>query len=105
MTWTLLLSLAVIVFLNRYIFLEPKFAFKLPQFIEQMLQYSAPCLLTAICAPIVFFHGEELRTLPLDAYFLTAILCVVFALISKKILLNLSLSLLCFYALNYFLHG
>ncbi|WP_296280714.1 AzlD domain-containing protein [uncultured Acinetobacter sp.] len=105
MTWILLLSLAFIVFINRYFFLEPKIAFKLPVFVENMLQYSAPCLLTAICAPIVFFHGEELRTLPLDAYFLTAILCVVFALISKKILLNLSLSLLCFYTLNYFLHG
>lgn len=105
MTWILLLSLAFIVFINRYFFLEPKIAFKLPVFVENMLQYSAPCLLTAICAPIVFFHGEELRALPLDAYFLTAILCIVFALISKKILLNLSLSLLCFYALNYFLHG
>ena len=105
MTWILLLSLAFIVFINRYFFLEPKIAFKLPVFVENMLQYSAPCLLTAICAPIVFFHGEELRALPLDAYFLTAILCIVFALISKKILLNLSLSSLCFYTLNYFLHG
>ena len=104
MTWTLLLSLAVIVFLNRYVFLEPKFAFKLPQFIEQMLQYSAPCLLTAICAPIVFFNGQQLRSLPLDAYFLTAIICVVLALISKKILVNLGLSLLCFYALFYLLN-
>ncbi len=101
MTWTLLLSLAVIVFLNRYVFLEPKIAFKLPHFIEQMLQYSAPCLLTAICAPIVFFNGDQFRTLPLDAYFITAIICVVLALISNKILMNLGLSLLCFYALFY----
>lgn len=69
-----------------------------------MLQYSAPCLLTAICAPIVFFDGQQLRNLPLDAYFLTAIICVFLALISQKILVNLGLSLLCFYGLFYLLN-
>ena len=103
MTWLLLLSLALIVFLNRYFFLEPKVAFKLPHWIENMLQYSTPCLLTAICAPIVFFNDQQLRALPLDAYFLTAIICIVLALISKKILVNLGLSLLCFYGLFYLL--
>jgi len=104
MTWTLLLILAAIVFINRYFFLEPKIAFKLPVVIENMLQYSAPCLLTAICAPIVFFNGDHLRNLPLDAYFLTAIICIIFAYISQKILLNLVLSLVCFYALFYLLN-
>lgn len=104
MTWTLLLSLALIVFINRYFFLEPKVDFKLPTLIGYMLQYSAPCLLTAICAPIVFFNGNALRSLPLDAYFLAAIICVILALISKKILINLALSLVCFYVLYYFLN-
>lgn len=104
MTWLLLLSLAVIVFMNRYFFLEPKVVLRLPVFIEKMLHYSAPCLLTAICAPIVFFEGESFRNLPLDAYFLTAIICVFLAFISKKILLNLGLSLLCFYSLLSILH-
>jgi len=104
MTWILLLALAVIVFINRYFFLEPKIVFKLPMIIEDMLQYSAPCLLTAICAPIIFFDGHVLRSLPLDAYFLAALLCVVFAFIFKKILLSLTLSLLCFYGLLYLLN-
>ena len=104
MTWTLLLSLALIVFINRYFFLEPKVDFKLPTLIGHMLQYSAPCLLTAICAPIVFFNGNALRSLPMDAYFLAAMICVILALISKKILINLALSLVCFYVLYYFLN-
>jgi branched-subunit amino acid transport protein len=34
MTWTLLLTLAAIVLINRYFFLEPKIALKLPRVIE-----------------------------------------------------------------------
>lgn len=103
MTWILLFSLAVIVFANRYFFLEPKISIQLPQYAQQMLRYSAPCLLTAICTPIIFFDGEQLRDLPLDPYFLTAILAVIFALVLKRILLSLGLSLLSFYLLNYFI--
>lgn len=103
MTWFLLLTLASIVFVNRYFFLEPKVALKLPVLIRNMLQYSAPCLLTAICAPIIFFNEGQLRSLPLDPYFLTAILCVIFSILIKKILLSLVLSLFCFYLLNYLL--
>lgn len=101
MTWSLLFTLATIVFLNRYFFLEPRFNLKLPVFFRHMLQYSAPCLLTAICAPIVFFQGEHIREIPLDPYFLATILTVIFALIFKKILLSLVMSLVCFYVLEF----
>ena len=103
MTWLLLLSLAGIVLINRYFFLEPKVAFKLPAMIENMLQYSAPCLLTAICAPIIFFQGDQLRVNIFDPYILSATLCVILALLNQRILLNLSLALVCFYTLNYLL--
>lgn len=103
MTWLLLCSLALIVFINRYVFLEPKVAIRLPVFFQQMLQYSAPCLLVAICAPIVFFQGDQLRVNIFDPYILSAVLCVILALLNQQILLNLSLALVCFYTLNYFL--
>lgn len=99
MIWLLLLSLALIVFCNRYLFLEPNIKLRLPVLIEKMLNYSAPCLLTAICAPIVFFDGSSLRSIPLDPYFIAAIFCVIFALIFKNLLLNLALSLAVFYIL------
>lgn len=104
MTWILLLSLAVIVFANRYFFLEPKVSIQLPQFAQQMLHYSAPCLLSAICTPIIFFNGEQLRHLPVDPYFLTAILAVIFMVLFKKVLLTLGLSLLSFYLLDYLIN-
>lgn len=55
MTWALLLTLAAVVFFNRYVFLEPKVAIRLPKLLERMLHYAAPCLLAAICVPIVFY--------------------------------------------------
>ncbi|MBU3846115.1 MAG: AzlD domain-containing protein [Candidatus Acinetobacter avistercoris] len=104
MNWILLLTLAVVVFFNRYFFLEPNVSFELPKFVQQMLSYSAPCLLTAICTPIIFFNGDQLRSLPLDPYLITAILCIIFAVLFKKILVNLLLSLCAFYLLSCFLH-
>lgn len=102
MSWSLLLTLAVIVFFNRYIFLEPKFAIRLPAVFQKMLQYSAPCLLVAICAPIVFFQDNQLRLDLLNPYLLSAGLCVILAFIGRHILLNLVLCLICFYTLNFF---
>ena len=49
MTWSLLLILALVIFMLRYFFLEPAVPVKLPPVIRQALGYSAPCLLTAIC--------------------------------------------------------
>ena len=101
MTWMLLLSLAFLVFINRYFFLEPRVNLELSQIFRQMLQYSAPCLLTAICAPIIFFKETTFREIPLNPYFIAAILTVIFALLIKRILLSLGLSLLCFYLLQF----
>lgn len=103
MTWILLLTLAAVVFFNRYFFLEPNVSIELPECVQQMLSYSAPCLLTAICTPIVFFNGDQLRSLPLDPYFITAILCIIFTVLFKKILFNFVLSLCAFYLFGYFL--
>ena len=105
MTWSLLLILASIVFVNRYVFLEPKVSFKLPAVLENMLQYSAPCLLTAICVPLVFFEHDQLRNLPANPYFLGALFCIFLAVYSQKFILNLVLALLGFYLLLYWING
>jgi len=51
MNWFLLIILALVVFMNRYILLEPNIPLRLPKWFQQSLQYSAPCLLTAIATP------------------------------------------------------
>lgn len=97
MTWTYILILAAIVFFNRYLFLEPKVDVKFPHFFEKMLKYSAPCLLTAICAPIIFYQDDAFRAFANNPYLYGAIFCVLMILWLKKTLLSIILSLVFFY--------
>ena len=97
MTWTYILILAAIVFFNRYLFLEPKVDVKFPHFFEKMLKYSAPCLLTAICAPIIFYQDDAFRAFVNNPYLYGAIFCVLMILWLKKMLLSIILSLVFFY--------
>lgn len=97
MTWTYIFILAAIVFFNRYLFLEPKVDIKFPHFFEKMLKYSAPCLLTAICAPIIFYQDDTFRAFANNPYLYGAIFCVLMILWLKKMLLSIILSLVFFY--------
>ncbi|MEB3753999.1 AzlD domain-containing protein [Acinetobacter sp. MD2(2019)] len=103
MTWIMIFTLAAIVFLNRSIFLSPNIKIRFPSFMERMLKYSAPCLLTAICFPVIFFEGEQIRSLPTNAYFYAAIFCIILAYCRVKIIYNVMMSLLIFYSLNFLL--
>lgn len=97
MTWTYIFILAAIVFFNRYLFLEPRVDIKFPHFFEKMLKYSAPCLLTAICAPIIFYQDDAFRAFVNNPYLYGAIFCVLMILWLKKTLLSIILSLVFFY--------
>ncbi|PJG44370.1 branched-chain amino acid transporter [Acinetobacter tandoii] len=100
MSWVFIFLLAGIVFFNRYVFLEPKVAIQFPVFFERMLKYSAPCLLTAICIPIIFYDAGEWRSLASNSYFYATIFCVLVSIILRRVLLSLALSLLFFYTLE-----
>lgn len=103
MTWTYIFILAAIVFFNRYLFLEPKVDVKFPHFFEKMLKYSAPCLLTAICAPIIFYQDDTFRVFANNPYLYGAIFCVLMILWLKKTLLSIILSLVFFYMVIMFM--
>ena len=103
MTWTYILILAAIVFFNRYLFLEPRVDVKFPHFFEKMLKYSAPCLLTAICAPIIFYQDDAFRAFVNNPYLYGAIFCVLMILWLKKMLLSIILSLVFFYMVIMFM--
>ena len=103
MTWTYILILAAIVFFNRYLFLEPRVDVKFPHFFEKMLKYSAPCLLTAICAPIIFYQDDTFRAFANNPYLYGAIFCVLMILWLKKTLLSIILSLVFFYMVIMFM--
>lgn len=103
MSWFLIIALALIVFFNRYIFLEPTVPLKLPVIINKALKYSAPCLLTAICGPIILMDHGAIRDFPLNPYFTAAVVSVVIAFSIKNIVTAVLLSLAAFYVINHFI--
>lgn len=89
MSWLLIIMLSLLVFLNRYIFLDPNLRLRLPNFIQGMLHYSAPCLLTAICIPVIFFNQQDQFRPWLDNHYVWAGLATAVSyLISKRILIS-----------------
>ena len=103
MSWFLIIALALIVFFNRYIFLEPTVPLKLPVIINKALKYSAPCLLTAICGPIILMDHGAISDFPLNPYFLAAVVSVVIAFSIKNIVPAVLLSLAAFSVINHFI--
>ena len=104
MSWFMILGLAAIVFFNRYYFLEPNVKIKLPPIMNKMLNYSAPCLLTAICIPIVFFDGDNLKGVLDNSYIYAAIFCIVISIYLKRVLLSVIASLVFFYFINFLIN-
>lgn len=104
MSWFMILGLAAIVFFNRYYFLEPHVKIKLPLILNKMLNYSAPCLLTAICIPVIFFDGNHLRGVINNPYIYAAIFSIVIAMYLKKVLLSVIASLGFFYFINFLIN-
>ncbi|MCS2148274.1 AzlD domain-containing protein [Scandinavium manionii] len=103
MSWILILALAAIVFFNRYVFLEPNVPLKIPGIINKALKYSAPCLLTAICGPIILMDHGVVRSFPLNPYFVAAIFSIIISLVIRNIVSAVLLSLAIFYGITYFL--
>ncbi|TKY83424.1 AzlD domain-containing protein [Pectobacterium polonicum] len=97
MSWLLIFVLAGIVFFNRYIFLEPAVPVKIPVLLHRALKYSAPCLLTAICGPIILMEHGVIRTFPDNPYFLGAIVSIVISFFIRNIVAAVLLSMLAFY--------
>lgn len=104
MSWFMILGLAAIVFFNRYYFLEPNVKIKLPLIMNKMLNYSAPCLLTAICIPVIFFEGDNLKGIIDNPYIYAAIFCIVISVYLKRVLLSVIASLVFFYFINFLIN-
>lgn len=103
MSWFLILALATIVFFNRYIFLEPNVPLKIPNLVNRALKYSAPCLMTAICGPIILMEHGATRKFPNNPYFLGALISIIISFYIKNIVSAVLLSLAAFYTINYFI--
>lgn len=103
MSGLLILTLAAVVFFNRYLFLDPNTPLKIPRIINKALKYSAPCLLTAICGPIILMEHSVIRSFPDNPYFLGAIFSVIASLMIRNTLIAVIVSLAIFYAIDFLL--
>jgi len=95
--WLTLLLMMLLVFISRYLFLEPKLPFKLKGKWLHFLDYTGPAVLTAIWVPIVFIKDQQLTLELSNPYLLSASLAVVLALVTRNVLLTTVVSMLCFF--------
>ncbi|WP_428774133.1 AzlD domain-containing protein [Vibrio sp.] len=91
-----ILAMTVLVFVSRYLFLEPKLPLKLNYHAQKLLGYASPAVLTAIWAPIVFVPEQKLWLSAENPYLVAATLAAFIAWRSKNVLLTTIISMAVF---------
>jgi len=100
MSWLTLLLMAALVFISRYIFLEPRLPIRLGPKVLHFLHYTGPAVLTAIWAPIVFNHKGNLNLAIDNPYFIAAIVAAILAVTTRNVLLTTILSMALFFIIQ-----
>ncbi len=100
MVMTSILLMAALVFVSRYLFLEPKLPVKLGTKTKRLLSYSSPAVLSAIWAPIVFAPSEQLWLSISNPFLLAAILAGILAWKTHNVLLTTVVSMAVFLILK-----
>ena len=80
-----IILLAAITFFTRYLFLEGKLPLRLSENAQTLLSYSAPAVLTAIAAPIVFIRDQQLEANLKNPYLIATFLAVLVAYLTRSI--------------------
>ena len=100
MIWITLLSMTAVIFLSRYLFLEPRLPLRLSKNTLQFLGYSAPAVLTAITAPIVFVRDQQLAIGLDNSYLVCALVAVLLTYFTRNTLLTVLLSMALFFVIH-----
>ncbi|GIC78719.1 AzlD domain-containing protein [Moritella sp. F3] len=100
MIWLTIILMTVIIFISRYIFIEPKLPLRLSAGMVKFLSYSAPAVLTAILAPIVFLQDNTLHLNLDNSYLIGAVFAVLLILLTRNTLLTAVLSMLLFFLVH-----
>lgn len=100
MIWLTIILMTFVVFISRYLFLEPRLPLRLGPRTTQFLSYSAPAILTAIAAPIVFIPEGELTLHISNAYLVSAVLAVGLAYLTQHVLFTTVVSMGVFFVLH-----
>ncbi|TMP26702.1 branched-chain amino acid ABC transporter [Pseudoalteromonas rubra] len=100
MSYDLILLMALITFFMRYAFFMEKLPIKLDLRVQRFLSFTAPCILTAMAAPIVFgemvFTAEDIT----NPFLLAGIIAIVLSLLVKNTLFVVLASMGVFFSLK-----
>lgn len=100
MSWVTLLLMALVVFISRYLFLEPRLPIHLGPRVLHFLHYTSAAVLTAIWAPIVFQPDGELNLHFSNPYLIAALAASVLAITTRNVLLTTVLSMVLFFVIR-----
>jgi branched-subunit amino acid transport protein len=96
MTLMTILLLACITFTTRYLFLEGRLPIRLGPNVRHLLSYSGPAVLTAIAAPILIVHQQQLDLASDNAYLWGALMAIVVAHRTGSVYWTIGLGMLIF---------
>ena len=100
MVWAVIIGMGLIVFFNRYVFLEPRLPIRLGSNLRQFLGFAVPGMLTAICGPIIFMPEHQLNLSLLNPYLLGSLVAIALVLLTRSVLLSMLVSMLIFFLLR-----
>jgi len=100
MSWGTLFLMALIVFISRYLFLEPRLPIHLGPRVLHFLHYTSAAVLTAIWAPIVFQREGELNLALSNPYLIAAAFASILAITTRNVLLTTVLSMALFFVIR-----
>lgn len=99
-----ILLLACVTFTMRYLFFIQSLPFRIGPNMHRILGYTAPCILTAMAAPIIFGDAVSKHEVVGNPYLMAGIISILLSLTLKNTLLVVVLSMVTFSLWKY-LHG
>ncbi|TWS00676.1 AzlD domain-containing protein [Pseudomonas saxonica] len=103
MIWLIIGGMTLILFFNRYLFLEPRLPIRLNRGVKEFLGFAVPGMLTAICGPIIFIKDQTLNLSPGNPYLLAGLCAIGLMLWTRNVLLSVVLSVALFYLFRWWL--
>ncbi|AMN80981.1 MULTISPECIES: AzlD domain-containing protein [Pseudomonas] len=103
MIFLMIVIMGLAVFLNRYLFIEPRLPVRLNRGAREFLGFAVPGMLTAICGPIIFLADHHLNLSPANPYLLAGISAVALMFWTRNVLVTVLLSMALFYLFRWLL--
>ena len=103
MIWLIIGGMTLILFFNRYLFLEPRLPIRLNRRVKEFLGFAVPEMLTAICGPIIFVKDHRLDLSADNPYLLAGLCAIGLMLWSRNVLISVASSVGLFYLFRWWL--